>query len=65
MMGAIHIYGRDWGDLDKLDGLDWLAVAAQFFSAFSMAFIRKSHIQLTPALTILVTDSGVCCPVIL
>ena len=60
-MGVIHIYGRDWGDVDKLDGLNWEMVLGVFINTFS----KSGHIQLTTDLITLVTDSGVCCPVIL
>jgi hypothetical protein len=61
IMGAFHIYSRDWGDVSKLDGLDWAAVLALFINTFS-------KLLLTPALINLInlrSDSGVCFPIIL
>ena len=35
IIGGLHIFGRDWGDLDKLDRLDWELVASSFINTFS------------------------------
>jgi hypothetical protein len=35
LMGATRIYGRDWGDPDKLDELDWAAMVALFINSLS------------------------------
>ena len=43
-MGVSHVYGRDWGDLDKLDGMDWEAVLALFINTFSkLVYVDVSY----------------------